>query len=112
MLDVYLFCQNSYYIRNIGPSTVNTCTECIQWNGHVLRYFSLAAGVTQGGFYVTTVLPYAIFFSLTTMNVGSPVAICVILSQTIGTICCSIFLYADETLLLAPTICSLHGKHR
>jgi len=89
-------------LLTVLESWLNTCTTCIRWNGQVSHCFSLAAGVRQGG--VLSPLLFAICIDtiverVKTLDVGC----------YINCICCSIFLYADDILLLAPTISGLQA---
>ena len=73
---------------------------CVKWNGHVSQFFYLIAGVRQGG--VLSPLFFAIFIDqlverVKSLNVGCHIS-------TVCCDCCSIFLYADDILLVAPTV--------
>ena len=73
---------------------------CVKWCGHVSYFFRLRAGVRQGG------VLSPLLFSLAIDSI-----VCKIKLANIGcyrsTICCSIFLYADDILLLSPTVTGL-----
>jgi hypothetical protein len=92
-------------LLTIFESWFNSSTTCIRWNGHVSHCFSLAAGVRQGG--VLSPLLFAIFIDTIVDRIKTVNAGCYI-----NTICCSIFLYADDMLLLAPTISGLQSLVR
>ena len=62
--------------------------------GHVSQFFNLIAGVRQGG--VLSPLFFAIFIDQLVERVKSLNVGC-----NISTVCCSIFLYADDILLVA-----------
>jgi hypothetical protein len=75
-------------------------TSCVKWLSSVSRLYNLRAGVRQGG--VLSPLLFAIFIDdlvakVTEENVG-----CFVSSA-----CVSIILYADDILLIAPTITGL-----
>jgi len=91
-------CNISMCIRTHGTKT---CTTCIRWNSRVSHCFSLAAGVRQGG--GLSPLLFAIFIDTVVERVNKTLSV----GCYINCICCSIFLYADDVLLLAPTISGL-----
>jgi Reverse transcriptase (RNA-dependent DNA polymerase) len=75
-------------------------TSCVRWNSRVSRVFTLQAGVRQGG--VLSPLLFAIYIDdmvdkITNENIG-----CFISSA-----CLSIILYADDIILIAPTVSGL-----
>ncbi len=76
------------------------CLSCVKWGSHLSYFFKLQTGVRQGG--VLSPFLFAIY-------VDDLVKI--IKAERIGCIfkfkCCSIFLYADDIILLAPTVYSL-----
>ena len=72
----------------------------VSWNGHFSAFYSLTAGVRQGG--VLSPFLFAVFIDgivdkVQSLNVGC----------YISTMCCCIFLYADDILLLAPSVSGL-----
>jgi hypothetical protein len=74
--------------------------SCVKWNTHFSNFFSLSAGVRQGGVlspYLFAVFVDDIIRKVELLNVGCYVS----------SICTSIFLYADDILLLAPTVTGL-----
>jgi hypothetical protein len=73
---------------------------CIKWNGHVSYFFRLLLGVRQGG--VLSPLLFAIFIDDIVTRVKSTRAGCYI-----SLVCCCIFLYADDILLVSPTVSGL-----
>ena len=73
---------------------------CVKWNNYVSAFFNLAAGVRQGGVLSPTL--FAIFINDIVDKVQSANVGCYI-----STICASIFLYADDILLIAPTVTGL-----
>jgi hypothetical protein len=78
----------------------NESTTCIKWNGCVTHFFRLEAGVRQGG--VLSPFLFSVFIDSIVARVESAGVGCYI-----RTVCCSIFLYADDIILLSPTISGL-----
>jgi len=73
---------------------------CVSWNGHFSALYSLTVGVRQGG--VLSPFIFAVFIDgivdkAKSSNVGCYVS----------TTCCCIFLYADDILLIAPSVSGL-----
>jgi hypothetical protein len=73
---------------------------CVKWDKEVSYFFILIAGVRQGG--VLSPFLFAIFIDdivdkVKLANVGC----------FISSICCSIFLYADDILIISPTVTGL-----
>ena len=75
---------------------------CVKWNGHVSHFFNLIVGVRQGG--VLSPLFFAIFIDQLVDRVKSVNAGCYLSS-----VCCSIFIYADDIVLIAPTVSGLQA---
>ena len=78
----------------------NISATCVKWCGHTSSFFSLRAGVRQGGVLSPLLFSLAIdsiVSKIKSANVGC----------YISTICCCIFLYADDILLLSPTVTGL-----
>ena len=73
---------------------------CVKWQNFVSAFFILAAGVRQGG--VLSPLLFAIFINDIVDRVHAANVGCYI-----STICASIFLYADDILLVSPTVTGL-----
>jgi Reverse transcriptase (RNA-dependent DNA polymerase) len=74
--------------------------SCVKWDGHLSRFFSLAAGVRQGG-----VLSPILFSNFIYDNVDKVKSVNV--GCYISLLFCGIFLYADDILLLFPSITAL-----
>jgi len=89
-------------LLTIFESWFSISVTCVKWNGHVSHFFNLSAGVRQGG--VLSPLFFAIFIDQLVDRVKSVNAGCYI-----STVCCSIFLYADDILLIAPTVSGLQA---
>ena len=75
-------------------------TTCVKWQGHVSHFIVLLVGVRQGG--ALSPILFAIFVDSIVDRVQSTNVGCYISS-----VCCSIFLYADDILLLCPTVTGL-----
>ena len=75
-------------------------TSCVRWHSHVSRVFTLQAGVRQGG--VLSPLLFAIFIDDMVAKVINENVGCFISSA-----CISIILYADDIILIAPTVSGL-----
>jgi len=73
---------------------------CVKWHGQTSHFFKLRAGVRQGG--VLSPFLFAIFMD----NVIAKV-IATHLGCYIGNVCVSIFVYADDILLIAPSVTGL-----
>lgn len=74
--------------------------SCVKWDDHLSRFFSLSAGVRQGGVLSPTLfLIYidGVIDKVKSTNVGCYIAL----------LCCCIYLYADDILLLSPSITGL-----
>jgi hypothetical protein len=78
----------------------STAVTCVKFNGNVSKFFSLLAGVRQGG--VLSPVLFAVFIDDLVLKVKDTNAGCYFSS-----ICASIFLYADDILLISPTISGL-----
>jgi hypothetical protein len=73
---------------------------CVKWKDHVSSFFRLQVGVRQGG--VLSPLLFAMFIDDLVSRVKSANAGCYLSFS-----CCCIFLYADDILLLSPSIAGL-----
>ena len=73
---------------------------CVKFNGHVSKFFSLRAGVRQGG--VLSPALFAIFIDDIITKVKEANVGCYFSS-----ICASILIYADDILLISPTVSGL-----
>ena len=73
---------------------------CVKWKDRVSSFFRLSVGVRQGG--VLSPLLFAMFIDDLVSRVKSANAGCYLSSS-----CCCIFLYADDILLLSPSIVGL-----
>jgi Reverse transcriptase (RNA-dependent DNA polymerase) len=73
---------------------------CVKWCGHVSYFFRLQAGVKQGG--VSSPLLFSLAIDSIVYTIKSANAGCYR-----STICCCIFLFADDILLVSPTVTGL-----
>ena len=73
---------------------------CIRWNGQASSFFKLRTGVRQGG--VLSPFLFAVFIDSIVNKVKATNVGCYISSM-----CMSVFMYADDILLLAPTVTGL-----
>ena len=74
--------------------------SCVKWNNAISRFFSMTAGVRQGG--VLSPYLFAVFIDdlvdkIKKLNIGCYISL----------VCAAIFLYADDIVLLAPTVSGL-----
>ena len=75
-------------------------TSCVKWNSTYSDFFTLLAGVRQGGVlspYLFAVFLDDMVYKVMRTNLGC----------YLSSICAGIFLYADDILLLAPTVAGL-----
>jgi retron-type reverse transcriptase len=75
---------------------------CVKWGGQISKFFKLRAGVRQGG--VLSPFLFAIFLDGVVDKIKA-----VKMGCYNSTVCISIFLYADDILLLAPTVTGLQA---
>ena len=87
-------------ILNILELWFNTSVTCVKQNGSVSYFFRLLAGVRQGG--VLSPSLFAVFIDSVVDKVKATVVGCYLFS-----VCVSIFLYADDILLIAPSVTAL-----
>jgi len=87
-------------ILNILEQWFNISITCVKWNACVSSFFRLMAGVRQGG--VLSPFLFAIFIDNLVDKVKATGVGCYLLS-----FCVSIFLYADDILLIAPSVSAL-----
>ena len=89
-------------ILNIMEKWFILSETCVRWGDQNSAFFKLSAGVRQGG--VLSPFLFAIFIDglvnkIKNANVGCYVS----------TVCVSIFLYADDILLIAPSVSGLQS---
>jgi hypothetical protein len=75
----------------------NKCFTCVQWGSVYSRWFKLRCGVRQGG--VLSPYLFALYIDVVIDKVKQQRIGC-----CIGSFCLSILLYADDMLLLAPSL--------
>jgi len=76
------------------------CYTCVKWNSVYSAMFKLSCGTRQGG--VLSPYNFAVFIDEIVQKIKSSGLGCYL-----GFVCCSIFLYADDMLLLAPSVSAL-----
>jgi hypothetical protein len=73
---------------------------CVKWEKHISHFFNLLAGVRQGG--VLSPLLFALFIDDIALKAKAANVGCYLSS-----VCASIFLYADDILLVCPSLSGL-----
>ena len=89
-------------LLNVLETWFCTSIACVKWGRNVSSFISLHAGVRQGG--VLSPILFSVFIDdivaeVKVANVGC----------CISTICVSIFLYADDVILVAPSVSGLQS---
>ena len=87
-------------ILSILERWFSVTVTCVKWNGSVSHFFKLTAGVRQGG--VLSPFLFATFIDSLFDKIKATGVGCYFRSA-----CVSIFLYADDILLLAPSVTAL-----
>jgi len=87
-------------ILDILEKWFSISVTCVKWNGCVSNFFRLLAGVRQGG--VLSPFLFAVFIDSVVDRVKATGVGCYLFSE-----CVSIFLYADDILLIAPSVTAL-----
>jgi Reverse transcriptase (RNA-dependent DNA polymerase) len=92
--------ESSRSFVSTALNLIQNSATCVKWCGHVSYFFRLRAGVRQGGVLSPLLFSLAIdsiVYRTKSTNAGSYKS----------TFCCSIFLYADDILLLSLTVTGL-----
>ena len=76
------------------------CLSCVKWGSATSRFYELKTGVRQGG--VLSPYLFSIFIDNLVKHVDNANVGC-----KIRKICTAIFLYADDVILLAPSVSAL-----
>ena len=76
------------------------CLSCVKWGSATSRFYELKTGVRQGG--VLSPYLFSIFIDDLVKHVDKANIGC-----KIRKICTAIFLYADDVILLAPSVSAL-----
>jgi hypothetical protein len=87
-------------LLHVLESWFSVSLTCVKWVSHVSSFFNLLAGVRQGG--VLSPILFSIYIDDIVVKVMKVNAGCYF-----SLVCASIFLYADDILLIAPTITGL-----
>jgi hypothetical protein len=86
-------------LLSIFEDWLNKSETCVRWGGLTSHFFKLRAGVRQGG----VLSPFfAIYLDRIVADIKAAHVGC-----HIGSICVSVFLYADDILLLSPSVTGL-----
>ena len=75
-------------------------STCVKWGAHISEFFALNAGIRQGG--VLSPYLFALYIDSVVDKVRSTNVGC-----TVNGACLSILLYANDIILLAPTVMAL-----
>jgi len=78
------------------------CLSRVKWDSAFLRFYELNTGVRQGG--VLSPYLFSIFIDDFVKYVNKANVWC-----RIRAICTAVFLYADDVILLAPSVCALQS---
>ena len=89
-----------YQLLNLLEHWFSVSVTCVKWGDSYSHFFRLLAGVRQGG--VLSPLLFAIFIDSLVDKVRSTGVGCYV-----SHLCVSIFLYADDILLIAPSVSAL-----
>jgi len=89
-------------ILNVLENWFSLCMSCVKWGSVMSHFYELKAGVRQGG--VLSPILFGIYIDgvfniVDKTNIGC----------RIGAICTGIFMYADDIILLAPSVQALQS---
>ena len=79
----------------------NIGLTCVKWGSVLSRFFVISCGIRQGG--VLSPYLFAIFIDSVVDKINKMKSYC----GHINNACCSIFLYADDIILLSPSVTAL-----
>jgi hypothetical protein len=89
-------------ILSVLENWFSLCLSCVKWNSMMSHFYQLETGVRQGG--VLSLFLFSIFIDDLVKLVNKSNVGC-----RIGTCCVGIFLYADDVILLAPSVQALQS---
>ena len=89
-------------ILSVLESWFSMYLSCVKWGSQFSYFYQLKTGVRQGG--VLSPFLFAIFVDVLTDVVDKADIGC-----RVGSICTAIFMYADDIILLAPSVCALQS---
>ena len=87
-------------LKDLFEDWLNKSETCVRWGGLNSHFFKLRAGVRQGG--VLSPFFFAIYIDRIVAEIKAAHVGC-----HIASICVSVFLYADDILLLSPSVTGL-----
>jgi len=89
-------------ILKVLENWFSSCLSCVKWGSVMSHFYQLKAGVRQGG--VLSPILFGIYIDVLVHLVKKANIGC-----KIGACCASIFLYADDIILLAPSVQALQS---
>jgi len=89
-------------ILNVLENWFSLCLSCVKWGSVMSHFYELKAGVRQGG--VLSPILFGIYIDVLVKLVNRANIGC-----KTGAICTGIFLYADDIILLAPSVQALQS---
>ena len=94
---LYIYRRLPLQLLNLFVLWFSISETCVRWGSHDSHFFKLTAGVRQGG----VLSPY--FFAIFVDDIVNKIVECNT-GCYVRNICISIFLYADDIILLCPSI--------
>ena len=89
-------------ILKVLENWFSSCLSCVKWGSVMSHFYELKAGVRQGG--VLSPIVFGIYIDVLVQLVKKANIGC-----KIGACCAGIFLYADDIILLAPSVQALQS---